>query len=237
VKTIKDCSNCSCQETDLTTAYTYACVVFALVGVPVGAIFDKFGTMTTRLIGASLFLFGNILVLSAQNNHSLLYPALCLVACSGLFFLTCQQQTGNLFVEARGKVISMINGAMDSSSSFALALFTIYSYAGFKTTFMVFGALSVLIVIRTLLFYTKTSIPYPLPQNYQIDPPIGSCLSKKNSPSDRIIEEEKTALEETSSESIEEDGATENVPEFFSKDVFLSPLYASTGNAQIIENF
>merc|ERR1711917_117619 len=49
---------------------------------------------------------------------------------------------------------------MDSSSSFALALFTIYSYAGFKTTFMVFGALSVLIVIRTLLFYTKTSIPY-----------------------------------------------------------------------------
>ena len=69
VKTIKDCSNCSCQETDLTTAYTYACVVFALVGVPVGAIFDKFGTMTTRLIGASLFLFGNILVLSAQNNH------------------------------------------------------------------------------------------------------------------------------------------------------------------------
>ena len=69
MKTIKDCSNCSCQETDLTTAYTYACVVFALVGVPVGAIFDKFGTMTTRLIGASLFLFGNILVLSAQNNH------------------------------------------------------------------------------------------------------------------------------------------------------------------------
>ena len=72
----------------------------------------------------------------------------------------------------------------------------------------------------------------PLPQNYQIDPPIGSCLSKKKSPSDRIIEEEKTALEETSSESIEEDGANENVPEFFSKDVFLSPLYASTGNAQ-----
>lgn len=68
-KTIKDCSNCSCQETDLTNAYTYACVVFALVGVPVGAIFDKFGTMTTRLIGASLFLFGNILVLSAQNHH------------------------------------------------------------------------------------------------------------------------------------------------------------------------
>ena len=61
--------NCSSQETDLTTAYTYACVVFALVGVPVGAIFDKFGTMATRLIGASLFLFGNILVLSAQNNH------------------------------------------------------------------------------------------------------------------------------------------------------------------------
>ena len=61
--------NCSSQETDLTTAYTYACVVFALVGVPVGAIFDKFGTMATRLIGASLFLFGNILVLSSQNNH------------------------------------------------------------------------------------------------------------------------------------------------------------------------
>ena len=54
----------------------------------------------------------------------------------------------------------MINGAMDSSSSFALALYTIYSYAGYKTTFMVFGALSILIVIRTLLFYTKTSIPY-----------------------------------------------------------------------------
>ena len=90
----------------------------------------------------------------------MLYPALCLVACSGLFFLTCQQQSGNLFVEARGKVLSMINGAMDSSSSFALALYTIYSYAGYKTTFMVFGALSILIVIRTLLFYTKTSIPY-----------------------------------------------------------------------------
>jgi len=224
--------SCSSQETDLTNAYTYACVVFALVGVPVGAIFDKFGTTTTRMIGALLFLCGNISVLSAKNNHSLLYPALCLVACSGLFFLTCQQQTGNLFVEARGKVISMINGAMDSSSSFALALYTIYSYAGYKTTFMVFGGLSILIIIRTLMFYTKTSIPYPLPQNYQIDPPIGSCLAKNNSPSDRIIEEEKTALEnqETSSESIEEE-TNEKVPEFFSKDVFLSPLYASTGNA------
>ena len=84
--------------------------------------------------------------------------------------------------------------------------------------------------------FKKKSVFKPLPQNYHIDPPIGSCLSKKNSPSDRIIEEEKTALEETSSESIEEDGATENVPEFFSKDVFLSPLYASTGNAPIIEN-
>lgn len=223
-----ECSNCSCQETKLTDAYTYACVVFALLGVPIGTMFDKFGTMTTRLIGASLFLFGNILLLSVQNNHSLLYPALCLVACSGLFFLTCQQQSGNLFDESRGKVLSMINGAMDSSSSFALALFTIYSYAGFKMTFMVFGAFSILIVIRTLLFYTKTSIPYPLPQNYEIDPPIGFCLPKKNSHSDRIIEEEKSALEETSSESIEEDGTNEIVPEFFSMEVFLSPLYASS---------
>ena len=54
----------------------------------------------------------------------------------------------------------MINGAMDSSSSFAVALLLIYENAEFKTTFMVFGAFSILIVMRSLLFYTKTSIPY-----------------------------------------------------------------------------
>ena len=49
--------------------YSYACIVFALVGVPVGIIFDKFGTMATRLIGATLFLIGNVLVLSAVENN------------------------------------------------------------------------------------------------------------------------------------------------------------------------
>lgn len=223
-------ASCPCQEQNLTAAYGFACVVFALVGVPVGAIFDRFGTMVTRLCGVSLFLCGNILVLQAgkdlPNNESMLYPALCLVACSGLFFLTCQQQTGNLFTEARGKVISMINGAMDSSSSFSVVLLLIFHNYGFDTTFSIFGALAILILIRTLLFYTKTSIPYPLPDDYILDPPFELCNSKPDSftKGDKIteVDEDKDSHKSLPSEKNPE------IPKFFSKDVFFSPLYAST---------
>jgi len=134
------------QEQQLVRAYQYATVVFAAMGVIVGIIFDKFGTSATRLTGLVLFILGNIVMIMAESNHryvtclliirlnklsSLLYPGLSLIAGSGIFILTCQMQTANLFISSHGRVLTMLNGAMDTSSAASLLLYAIYTALGY----------------------------------------------------------------------------------------------------------
>jgi LAT3 family solute carrier family 43 protein 3 len=237
------------QEQQLVRAYQYATVVFAALGVVVGIIFDKFGTSATRLTGLVLFILGNIVMIMAESNHSLLYPGLSLIAGSGIFILTCQMQTANLFISSHGRVLTMLNGAMDTSSAASLLLYAIYTALGYKMCFTIYGSLSILILIRTLFFLPKTQIPYPLPDNYEMDPPVSmlpgidqdcfACfdktrnetgsdtgsLAKKQDQDQKLIGEKD---KNESSTGCSRNSLQPEVPNFFSRDVFFSPLYFTT---------
>jgi len=213
---------CALSENALFKTYTTAATLFSVFGLFVGIIYDKWGTMVTRLIGLVLFVLGNVFILMSHTvDHSkddLLYPGLALLCSSGIFFLTCQMQTANLFTSGAGRVLTMINGSMDTSSGTALLLVTLYESFGFVTCWTIYASLAGFIIIRTLFQLPRTTIPQPLPDNYQIDSPIGGA--KRN---DDTKLEDESLLDNNNSTA-----ADTNIPDFVSKDVLLSPLYWST---------
>ena len=68
-------------------------------------------------------------------------------------------QTANLFTDGAGRVLTMINGSMDTSSGTALLLLTLYKIFGYTTCWIIYGSLSLLIIFRTLFQLPKTTIP------------------------------------------------------------------------------
>ena len=98
----------------------------------------------------------------AQVNaiFSMLFPGLSFLAMAGIMLLTTQFQVANLYTAARGKVLCLFNGAMDSSSSAALVIYQLYSTFGYKITWLLYGLLTALILLRSLFLLPKTQIPY-----------------------------------------------------------------------------
>lgn len=90
----------------------------------------------------------------------MLFPGLSFLAMAGIMLLTTQFQVANLYTAARGKVLCLFNGAMDSSSSSALVIFLLYSTFGYKLTWVMYGLMTGFIVLRTLILLPKTQIPY-----------------------------------------------------------------------------
>lgn len=158
-----DTEGCELSANILFKTYTTAATLFSVFGLFVGIIYDKWGTMVTRLIGLVMFVLGNVFILMSHSvDHSkdgLLYPGLALLCSSGIFFLTCQMQTANLFTSGAGRVLTMINGSMDTSSGTALLLVALYDAFGFVTCWTIYASLAAFILIRTLFQLPKTTIP------------------------------------------------------------------------------
>ena len=160
--TTRETSNGGCDESGarLFKTYTTAATLFSVFGLFVGIIYDKYGTTITRLLGLVMFVVGNLFIIGAQNgNDAWLYPGLSLLCSSGIFFLTCQMQTANLFTDGAGRVLTMINGSMDTSSGTALLLVSLYNTFGYRTCWIIYACLALFILARTLFQLPKTTIP------------------------------------------------------------------------------
>ncbi|KAM8910903.1 solute carrier family 43 member 3b isoform 2-T2 [Spinachia spinachia] len=136
--------------------------------LPSGFLFDHFGTTVARLVGICLYTLGTLMVgFSNAALSIMLFPALSSLAAGGILFLMTNMQVGNLFGSRRSTIITLYNGAFDSSSALFLVIKLLHE-AGFslRSCFVFLSACSVIHLLRTFFLLPRRHIPYPLPDGY-----------------------------------------------------------------------
>ncbi|XP_009992242.1 PREDICTED: solute carrier family 43 member 3, partial [Chaetura pelagica] len=112
---------CSLQDEQFSLVFTIGSFMNNFMTFPMGFIFDRFGTTVARLIAISLYTGGTLLVaFSTPEMAVLLFPAMSMLSVGGILLILTNMQVGNLFGKYRSIIITLYNGAFDSSSAIFL---------------------------------------------------------------------------------------------------------------------
>ncbi|XP_049441719.1 equilibrative nucleobase transporter 1-like isoform X2 [Epinephelus fuscoguttatus] len=104
---------------------------------------------------------------STPALSNLLFPALSLLAVGDILFVMTNVQVGNLFGSHRSTIITLYNGAVDSSSALFFVIKLLHeSGISFRSSFLFLSACSVIHLLRTFFLLPRDHIPYPLPDDY-----------------------------------------------------------------------
>ncbi|XP_066535204.1 solute carrier family 43 member 3a [Hoplias malabaricus] len=171
--------DCSAQDEQYSLIFTVASFMNNFVTLPIGFLFDRFGTMTTRFLSIFLYTIGTLMVaLSNKALSMLFFPALSCITVGGIMFLLTNIQVGNLFGTHRSTIITLYNGAFDSSSAVFLIIKVLYEKGiSLRTSFLFLSACDVIHLLRTFFLMPKSHIPYPVPESYN----YGVNCGKSNS--------------------------------------------------------
>ncbi|XP_054454194.1 equilibrative nucleobase transporter 1-like [Anoplopoma fimbria] len=115
-----------------------------------------------------LYTMGTLMVafLTAALSN-LLFTALSLLSAGDIVFVMTNMQVGNLFGSHRSTVITLYNGAVDSSSALFLVIKLLHeSGISFHSSFLFLSACSVIHLLRTFFLLPRDYILYPLPDDY-----------------------------------------------------------------------
>ncbi|XP_030207796.1 solute carrier family 43 member 3a [Gadus morhua] len=161
-------TDCSGQDEHFSLVFTIASFLIAFLSLPNGYLFDRFGTMVTRLLGISLYAIGTLIMAFSSAAYSLLlFVAFPCLAVGGIILLLTNMQIGNLFSAHRSTIITIYNGAFDSSSSVFLIVKVLYEQnISIQTSFLVLSFCSIIHLLRTFLLMPRTHIPYSPPSDY-----------------------------------------------------------------------
>ncbi|XP_072239839.1 equilibrative nucleobase transporter 1-like [Leuresthes tenuis] len=183
-------TDCSSQDERFSLVFTIASFLNNFLSLINGYLFDRFGTMVTRLLGISLYTTGTLLVAFSSAAHpQILFPALSCIAVGGIFLLITNMQVGNLFAAHRSTIITLYNGAFDSSSAVFLIIKLLHEQGvSLRSSFLVLSLCSIVHVARTFLLMPTAHIPYPLPQDYT----YGVDCGKANTYSVKQLERDAT---------------------------------------------
>jgi len=192
------------QQLSLTMIFIRSSTAFSVTGFFAGMIYDKFGTTVARTIGNIGFFIGVGLIAIAEPGVSdnLIAIGTPIMAASGITLMTTNFQIANFFETKKGFVMNLFNGSIDSSSSAALILLTIYRALGYKTTWFMYGAIGFYLLARTLFLMPVSTVPSPLPEDYELETPLKKCSGSKKEidaefdlvPKGEEEEEEKISL-------------------------------------------
>uniref|UniRef100_A0AAQ4S593 Solute carrier family 43 member 3a n=1 Tax=Gasterosteus aculeatus aculeatus TaxID=481459 RepID=A0AAQ4S593_GASAC len=162
------CVNCSRQDEQFSLVFTVAAFLNNFLNLINGYLFDRFGTMVTRLLGICLYTTGTLLLaFSSAAFSELLFPALSFIAVGGILLLLTNMQVGNLFAAHRSTVITLYNGAFDSSACVFLIIKVLHEQGiSLRSSLLVVSFCSALHLARTFLLMPRTYIPYTPPQHY-----------------------------------------------------------------------
>ncbi|XP_072518962.1 solute carrier family 43 member 3b isoform X1 [Salminus brasiliensis] len=171
--------DCSGQDEQLSIIFTVASFMNNFFTLPNGFLFDHCGTLVTRLVGISIYTTGTLLIAFSDAALSiLLYPALSFIAVGGILFLVTNMQVGNLFGTHRSTIITLYNGAFDSSSAVFLVVKLLFQDGiSLRASLIFLSSCSVVHLIRTFLLMPRSHIPYPLPENYSYGLKCGKAQS------------------------------------------------------------
>ncbi|NWW56034.1 S43A3 protein, partial [Ifrita kowaldi] len=161
-------SDCSGQDEQFSLVFTIGSFMNNFMTFPMGVVFDRFGTMAARLIAISLYTGGTLLVaFSTPEMAVLLFPAMSMLSVGGILLILTNMQVGNLFGNYRSILITLYNGAFDSSSAIFLIVKLLYEHGlSLRAMFLFLAACSAWHLLRTLFLMPRTHIPYPLPPDY-----------------------------------------------------------------------
>ncbi|KAG1956377.1 solute carrier family 43 member 3a isoform X2 [Pimephales promelas] len=172
-------SDCSLQDENFSSVFTVASFMNNFLTLPNGFVYDHFGTMATRFLAIFLYTTGTLIVAFSNKVLSfLLFPALSFIAVGGILFLMTNMQVGNLFVTHRSTIITVYNGAFDSSSVIFLIIKVLYEKGvSLRSSFLFLSTCNLIHLLRTLFLMPTSHIPYPIPENYK----YGMSCAKSNS--------------------------------------------------------
>ncbi|NXU39031.1 S43A3 protein, partial [Drymodes brunneopygia] len=161
-------SDCSGQDEQFSLVFTIGSFMNNFMTFPMGVVFDRFGTTAARLIAISLYAGGTLLVaFSTPETAVLLFPAMSMLSVGGILLILTNMQVGNLFGNYRSIIITLYNGAFDSSSAIFLIVKLLYEHGlSLRAMFLFLAACSAWHLLRTLFLMPRTRIPYPLPPDY-----------------------------------------------------------------------
>uniref|UniRef100_A0A672IVN5 Solute carrier family 43 member 3b n=2 Tax=Salarias fasciatus TaxID=181472 RepID=A0A672IVN5_SALFA len=189
--------DCSRQDEQFSLIFTIASFMNNFMTMPNGFIFDRYGTTVARLVGIFLYTAGTLMVaFSSSAVPNLLFPALCFLAMGGILLLITNMQVGNLFGSHRSTIITLYNGAFDSSSALFLIIKLVHeSGVSLRAAFLFLSACSVIHLLRTFFLLPRKFIPYPVPDHYTYGLTCGKseALSSEESATDNA----QTAVDET----------------------------------------
>lgn len=179
--------DCRARDEQFSLIFTLASFMNNFMTFPTGYIFDRFQTTVARLIAIFLYTSATLTIaFTSADSAVLLFLAMPMLAVGGILFLITNLQIGNLFGKHRSTIITMYNGAFDSSSAVFLIIKLLYEQGiTIKASFIFISVCSVWHVGRTLLLMPRGHIPYPLPADYR----YGLCSG------DSPQEEDKKAAE------------------------------------------
>ncbi|NWV31918.1 S43A3 protein, partial [Grantiella picta] len=202
-------SDCSGQDEQFSLVFTIGSFMNNFMTFPMGVVFDRFGTTAARLIAISLYTGGTLLVAFSTPGETLwpwgcpalggplgyalspltpmspemavlLFPAMSMLSVGGMLLILTNMQVGNLFGNYRSIIITLYNGAFDSSSAVFLIVKLLYEHGlSLRAMFLFLAACSAWHLLRTLFLMPRTRIPYPLPPDYDYGGGcgLGVCLS------------------------------------------------------------
>ncbi|XP_076015574.1 solute carrier family 43 member 3b [Genypterus blacodes] len=160
--------DCSGQDEQFSLVFTIASFINNFLTLPNGFLYDHFGTTVARLLAILVYTIGTLLVaFSSSALAFLLFPALSFVAAGGILLLITNMQVGNLFGSHRSTIITLYNGAFDSSSALFLVVKLLHeSGVSLRASFLFLSFCGIIHLFRTFFLLPKMFIPYPLPDPY-----------------------------------------------------------------------
>uniref|UniRef100_H3D6G5 Solute carrier family 43 member 3b n=1 Tax=Tetraodon nigroviridis TaxID=99883 RepID=H3D6G5_TETNG len=192
--------DCSRQDEQFSLVFTIASFMNNFMTLLSGFLFDHFGTMVTRFCAITFYTMATLMLAFASPGpalSNLLFPALSFMAVGGVMFLITNMQVGNLFGSHRSTIITLYNGAFDSSSALLLIIKLLYeSGISLRTSFLFLSACSTIHLLRTFLLLPRRFIPYPLPDDYTYGVTCGKSQGSESRAENRSTENgpEETAV-------------------------------------------
>ena len=188
---------CHYQLYNLGLIYTLSMFISTNLAVAGGAIMDRFGVRILRDLSTFLFSVScTAIAFSTPQSSWILYPAMILLACSGVFFFTSNMPVANLYPKLRGTSVNIMNGA----SAASIAMFTIakqaYEHAiSLKAIFLFLSSLGVLLTLRTYFLMPRKTIPYDVPNNFYYGIKEYFCKPEDDAESEPLVSDQQASLE------------------------------------------
>ncbi|XP_014448050.1 solute carrier family 43 member 3 isoform X2 [Tupaia chinensis] len=186
-------ADCKAQDERFSLIFTLASFMNNFMTFPTGYILDRFKTTVARLIAIFLYTTATLTIaFTSADSAFLLFLAMPMLTVGGILFLITNLQIGNLFGKHRSTIITLYNGAFDSSSAVFLIIKLLYKQdISLRASFIFLSACSAWHVARTFLLMPWGHIPYPLPPNYS----YGLCTGNGAEKEKKTAGQESTELQ------------------------------------------